>query len=182
LCDPGDYVVCEEYAYTHAHECIFLPRGLRLLPVRGPWERHKRGLTDEHGVQHLLGCAWFSMVWLGGVLLPCRNTRVNRCTLLAFVKAMVRHSGLPWLLNCAQSFFMYRACYWMADCRWPWTSTAWSQAHSRRRWQPLPRALKLAGDRVFCTSSPLDRTRQARSCHCAANEKFIRSVGACGAG
>ncbi|KAL6762697.1 pyridoxal phosphate-dependent transferase [Haematococcus lacustris] len=33
LCDKGDFVVCEEFAYTHAPECIFIPRGLIMLPV-----------------------------------------------------------------------------------------------------------------------------------------------------
>eukprot|EP00197_Chlamydomonas_leiostraca_P013196 CAMPEP_0202877360 /NCGR_PEP_ID=MMETSP1391-20130828/30532_1 /ASSEMBLY_ACC=CAM_ASM_000867 /TAXON_ID=1034604 /ORGANISM="Chlamydomonas leiostraca, Strain SAG 11-49" /LENGTH=711 /DNA_ID=CAMNT_0049559387 /DNA_START=199 /DNA_END=2335 /DNA_ORIENTATION=- len=40
LCDRGDYVVCEEFAYTHAPECVFKPQGLRMLPVA----------MDEHGM------------------------------------------------------------------------------------------------------------------------------------
>ncbi|KAJ9525826.1 hypothetical protein QJQ45_009302 [Haematococcus lacustris] len=40
LCDKGDFVVCEEFAYTHAPECIFIPRGLIMLPVA----------LDEHGM------------------------------------------------------------------------------------------------------------------------------------
>ncbi|KAG2491047.1 hypothetical protein HYH03_010493 [Edaphochlamys debaryana] len=35
LTDPGDTLVVDEYTYTHALECVFLPRDLRLLPVRG---------------------------------------------------------------------------------------------------------------------------------------------------
>ncbi|GLC60016.1 hypothetical protein PLESTB_001564000 [Pleodorina starrii] len=38
LTDPGDTLVVDEYTYTHALECVFLPRGLRLLPVRGDEE------------------------------------------------------------------------------------------------------------------------------------------------
>ncbi|KAF5838173.1 pyridoxal phosphate-dependent transferase [Dunaliella salina] len=33
LCDPGDFIICEEFAYTHAPECVFTPRGLHMLPV-----------------------------------------------------------------------------------------------------------------------------------------------------
>jgi len=33
LCDRGDFIICEEFAYTHAPECIFIPRGLHMLPV-----------------------------------------------------------------------------------------------------------------------------------------------------
>ncbi|GIM07100.1 hypothetical protein Vretimale_11326 [Volvox reticuliferus] len=43
LTDPGDTLVVDEYTYTHALECVFLPRGLRLLPVRGDRE----GLDPE---------------------------------------------------------------------------------------------------------------------------------------
>ncbi|GIL52970.1 hypothetical protein Vafri_8696 [Volvox africanus] len=38
LTDPGDTIVVDEYTYTHALECVFLPRGLRLLPIRGDRE------------------------------------------------------------------------------------------------------------------------------------------------
>ncbi len=40
LCDAGDYVLCEEFAYSHAPECVFVPRGLHMLPVSAPCTLH----------------------------------------------------------------------------------------------------------------------------------------------
>ena len=34
LTDRGDTLVVDEFTYAHVAECIFLPRGLKLLPVR----------------------------------------------------------------------------------------------------------------------------------------------------
>ncbi|EFJ42431.1 hypothetical protein VOLCADRAFT_119422 [Volvox carteri f. nagariensis] len=52
LTEPGDTLVVDEYTYTHALECVFLPRGLRLLPVRGDGE----GL-DPEDLDRRLRCA-----------------------------------------------------------------------------------------------------------------------------
>ncbi len=46
-CSPR--VQQDEYTYTHALDCVFLPRDLRLLPVRGD----ERGMDPEHLAQQL---------------------------------------------------------------------------------------------------------------------------------
>ncbi|KAL6762781.1 pyridoxal phosphate-dependent transferase [Haematococcus lacustris] len=49
LLDPGDWLVIDQYSYSHAIETIFLPKGLRLLPVR----MDEQGMEPEHLEQQL---------------------------------------------------------------------------------------------------------------------------------
>lgn len=43
----------DEYTYTHALDCVFLPRDLRMLPVRGD----EHGMDPEHLAEQLQAAA-----------------------------------------------------------------------------------------------------------------------------